>query len=100
MRLVLRDPALAPQPYLSRDGQPPVGAQVGVMTSGRLALDGGRAWRFTFPAAAAEALARLDPRENARLDFVASGPGGERTTSVLVEVGDFAVGRAFLGAGG
>ena len=95
-RLVLRDPARAPEPYLAPGGAPPPGALTAVAASGKRALDGGAAWRFTFPDSAAEALARLDPREHARLELVFPG---ERTVSTLVEAGDFAVGRAFLAAG-
>lgn len=97
VRLVVRDPRLAPQPYLAADGAPPAGASLSVLASGKTALEGGAAWRWAFPDAAADALARLDPREHARLELVFPG---ERTVSTLVEVGDFAVGRAFLSAGG
>ena len=99
VRLVTRDPARAPRPYLAPGGSPPAQAERMVAASGRTALDGGGAWRFRFPAAAGDALAALDPRENARLDLVFSSPGGDRTASALIEAGDFAVGRAFLSAG-
>lgn len=98
-RLVVRDPGRAPQPYLAPGGEPPAGAERVVAASDRRALDGGRAWRFTFPAGAADALAALDPRENARLELVYPGASGDRIVSALVPVGDFAVGRAFLDAG-
>ena len=99
-RLVVRDPARAPQPYLAPGGRPPPDAERVVGASGKQALDGGRAWRFRFPPSAADALAALDPRENARLELVYAAPGGgDRTVSTLVEAGDFAVGRAFLSAG-
>ncbi len=98
-RLVARDPTRAPQPYLAPDGRPPADAERVVATSGRTALDGGRAWRFRFPMTAADALAALDPRENARLELVYPAAGGDRRVSALVEAGDFAVGRAFLSAG-
>ena len=96
VRLVVRDPRLAPQPYLAADGAPPTGATLSVMASGKRALNGGAAWRWAFPDSAADALARLDPREHARLELVFPG---ERTVSTLIEAGDFAVGRAFLSAG-
>lgn len=96
-RLALRDPRRAPQPYLAADGSPPASALLETPASGKQALDGGRAWRFTFPDRAADALAALDPREHVRVELV--GPG-DRTVSALVEAGDFATGRAFLAAGG
>ena len=99
VRLVTRDPARAPRPYLAPDGAPPAQAERVTAASGKTALDGGAAWRFRFPIAAADALAALDPRENARLELVFSTPAGDRTASVLIEAGDFAVGRAFLSAG-
>ncbi len=95
-RLAMRDPARAPQPYLAADGGPPAAALIETPASGKLALDGGRAWRFTFPGRAAEALAALDPREHVRVELVLPG---DRTVSTLVEAGDFATGRAFLAAG-
>ena len=98
-RLVTRDPARAPQPYLAPGGQPPPEAERAVTAAGKLALDGGTAWRFRFPPAAADALSALDPRENARLELVYAGPTGDRVVSALVEAGDFAVGRAFVNAG-
>ena len=98
-RLVARDPTRDPSPYLAPGGEPPTEAERVVSASGKAALDGGRAWRFRFPPAAADALAALDPRENIRLELVLPGAGGDRTVSALVEAGDFAVGRAFLSAG-
>ena len=96
VRLVVRDPRLAPQPYLATGGAPPASASLSVLASGKTALNGGAAWRWSFPDAAADALAQLDPREHARVEWVFPG---ERTVSALVEAGDFAVGRAFLSAG-
>ena len=43
--------------------------------------------------AAAQELARLDPREAVAVDFLFPGDGVRRA---YVEVGDFAAGRAFL----
>lgn len=99
VRLVFRDPARAPRPYLAPGGAPPPQAERVTASSGRTVLDGGGAWRLRFAPAAADALAALDPRENARLELVVSTPTGDRTSSVLIEAGDFAVGRAFLSAG-
>ncbi|MBS0360032.1 MAG: hypothetical protein JSR98_01525 [Proteobacteria bacterium] len=116
-RLVLRDPARAPQPYLARYG---VGATAGLALAQRLPpalaqkafaatarapsdpellphLADGRAaptgWAFRFPDAAVQELARLDPREAVAVDFLFSGGATRRA---YVEVGDFAAGRAFL----
>jgi hypothetical protein len=52
-----------------------------------------------FPAAAANALAALDPREAATVEFLFPSGQGERVEAASIEVGDFAAGRAFLAAG-
>lgn len=51
---------------------------------------------FRFPAAAADAMTGLDPREAVAVEFVFSGPAGDEVRTAYVEVGDFAAGRAFL----
>lgn len=51
---------------------------------------------FRFPAAAAQALAGLDPREAVTLVFLIQGPSGAKAQLGYVEVGDFAAGQAFL----
>ncbi|KQV56217.1 MULTISPECIES: hypothetical protein [unclassified Caulobacter] len=51
---------------------------------------------FRFPAAAADAIAQLDPREAVTVEFAFTGRGDEVTRKAYVEVGDFAAGRAFL----
>lgn len=51
---------------------------------------------FRFPAAAADAIAQLDPREAITVEFALPGSGVEQTRKAYVEVGDFAAGRAFL----
>ena len=53
-------------------------------------------WAFRFPAAATEALTRLDPRESAAVEFVFAGDSGDVVRTAYIEVGDFAAGRAFL----
>ncbi len=63
----------------------PPGVQGGVMAS--------------FSPDAAKALAALDPREGATVELVYPTRTGERVESALIEVGDFAAGRAFLLAG-
>jgi hypothetical protein len=55
----------------------------------------GSALAYRFPAAAAQRLAELDPREAVEVEFLF--PSGE-TRTALIEVGDFAAGRAFLAA--
>lgn len=112
-RIVVRDVARAPQPYLDRRGRTgvlPLSARVTprVMTrtylaEARFAPDplltsggatGAIAWRF--PVAAAQALADLDPREAVEVEFVFAGAGRDMVRRAYVEVGDFAAGRAFL----
>ena len=53
----------------------------------------------TFPPEAARALAVLDPRESVTMELVFPTRTGERVETALIEVGDFAAGRAFLAAG-
>ena len=96
-RISARDPRRAAAPYLARDGAPPAAALATVAASEKTALDGGRAWRFAFPPAAADLIAGLDPREHVRVELMLPG---DRSVSALVEAGDFATGRAFLAAGG
>jgi hypothetical protein len=111
-RLVLRDSARAAQPYLARYGAgataglalsqrlPPPMAQKAYVATARAPSDpellprgASAGWAFRFPDAAAQELARLDPREAVAVDFLI--PGGT-TRRAYVEVGDFAAGRAFL----
>jgi len=116
-RLVLRDDARSPQPYLDRYGGgstanlplarrlPPRGALKAFAATARSAApgallpkgddDGG--WAFRFPDAAAQELAKLDPREAVAVEFMFPG---DVTRRAYVEVGDFAAGRAFLAVGG
>jgi hypothetical protein len=54
---------------------------------------------ITFPQEAAKAMAALDPRESATVELVFPTRTGERVQTALIEVGDFAAGRAFLAAG-
>jgi hypothetical protein len=108
-RLVVRDPAKAPEPYIDpRIGglagrTAPASATRSFFAQTRSAAPAtlsptGKpgAAEFSFPPAAAEAMERLDAREAVRIEFVYSGRTGERVSSVLAEVGDFAAGRAFL----
>ena len=100
-RLVMRDGARAPDPYLSRDGQPPAQASRAFLAERKGPADPalGKGELFLFPAAAAEAIALLDPRESVRLELAFPAPGRDRVVSTLIPVGDFATGRAFLAAG-
>ncbi|PZU57500.1 MAG: hypothetical protein DI552_07925 [Brevundimonas sp.] len=101
-RIVLRDAAVAPQPWLARDLPPEVqrkavwassvvAAETGLLPEGR---EAGQAWRF--PAAAADAIGRLDPREAVAVEFVFRDGSVARS---VFEAGDFAAGRAFLAMG-
>jgi hypothetical protein len=115
-RLVLRDETRSAQPYLARFGGgstaglplaqrlPPAGAQKAYVAGARSAagpdiLPKGAAsgWAFRFPDAAAQDLARLDPRESVAVDFLFPG---DVTRRAYIEVGDFAAGRAFLTVSG
>jgi len=107
-RLVLRDGTRTLGPYLDTRGRaaplsrklPPRGATRAYLAEARSEADeillpkgseGG--WAFRFPAAAAQALADLDPREAIAVEFLFTR---ERVRTAYVEVGDFAAGRAFL----
>ncbi len=99
-RLVMRDPELAPDPYLAPGGQPPPQAARVILAQARgpapKRLEPGVLFRF--PPAAADALAALDPRESVRLELAFPGPAADRVVSTLIPVGDYATGRAFLAA--
>jgi hypothetical protein len=116
-RLVLRDPARAPEPYLDalRPGafaRLPLSARIPPPEATRVYPADNRAeagptlspagsksaLAFSFPAAAAAALADLDPREAVTLEFLFQGPRGDIQRRAFIEVGDFAAGRAFLAA--
>lgn len=106
-RLVMRDGSRTLGPYLDgRPNQPlgrklpPAGATRGFLAEARgpaeaelLPKGAANGWAFRFPAAAATALADLDPREAVAVEFLF--PGG-RVKVAYVEVGDFAAGKAFL----
>lgn len=115
-RLVLRDPARAPDAFLnglqSHALLPPLPARMppryatrSVLAEARSDADpliaprGARAAvAFRFPRAAGDAMAALDPREAVAVEFDVSGPRGQETRTAYFEVGDFAAGRAFLTA--
>ena len=112
-RLVLRDPAKAPQPFIDprRPGlagrTPPPSATRAFLASGlgpaplSLIPPGGarRGILARFPPEATQALAALDPREAATVEFLFPSATGERVEAASIEVGDFAAGEAFLAAG-
>ena len=102
-RLVLRDPARVSRPWLAGDGLVPVSARASLWATGVGPADqtllaagrrAGEAWRF--PASAAAALERLDPRETFAVEF--HFRDGSVATARF-EAGDFAAGRAFLAMG-
>ena len=116
-QLMVRDIARAPEPYLQAvsvsawarlpltERAPPRSATLAFTAEARAEADktllpkgatSGMAFRF--PAAAAQALAGLDPREAVTLVFLSQDTSGARAQRAYVEVGDFAAGQAFLAA--
>lgn len=103
VRLTMRDPRKSPRPWLAPLGSMPAGLQASVWSTGSTKaskglLESGRrdgeAW--SFPASAAEQLARLDPREQFAVEFhFRDGT----VAKARFEVGDFAAARAFLAMG-
>jgi alkylhydroperoxidase family enzyme len=66
-------------------------------TDVRLSPDPGEtATVFRFPAAAAAAIAGLDPREAVSVEFVFAGRSRDVVRTAYLEVGDFAAAQAFL----
>lgn len=102
-RLVFRDPAKAPRPWLAGNNLIPASARASLWASDVSAAEptlltagkqAGDAWRFS-PAAAA-ALEQLDPREAFAIEFHFRDGS---VATVPFEAGDFAAGRAFLAMG-
>ncbi|MFC5372802.1 hypothetical protein ACFPIF_09580 [Brevundimonas faecalis] len=102
-RLVLRDTDQSPRVWLAGNGLPPEPARRAVFASAsraaptELLTEGarqGEAW--IFPAQAAEALSRLDPRETFVIEFLFRD---DSVASARFEAGDFAAARAFLAMG-
>lgn len=102
-RIVLRDPIRVHRPWLAGDGLVPASARASLWATGVSPADQnllaeerrtGEAWRF--PAAAAVALERLDPRETFAIEF--HFRDGSVATAKF-EAGDFVAGRAFLAMG-
>jgi len=111
-RLVMRDPAKAADAFINprrNDLQgriPPrsvsqvyLAASIGSAPESLSPQGAPPAVMVTFPPSAAQAMAGLDPREGVSLELVFPTRTGERVETSLIEVGDFAAGRAFLAAG-
>ena len=102
-RLVMRDEARAPLPWLGTAATrplPPRSASSVILAEGKSAAEAGlltapakSGVAFRFPARAADALANLDPRERFAVEYLFQG---DRVVTATYEVGDFAAGRAFL----
>lgn len=102
-RIVLRDPDRMRQPWLAGERLAPAAARASFWASGVSAAEpallaedrrAGQTWRF--PASAASAIERLDPREAFAVEF--HFRDGSVATARM-EAGDFAAGRAFLALG-
>jgi len=102
-RLVFRDPAKAPRPWLAGNNLIPASARASLWSSGVTSADAtlltagkqaGDAWRFS--PTAADALEKLDPREAFAIEFHFRDGS---VATVPFEAGDFAAGRAFLAMG-
>lgn len=102
-RIVLRDPTKVPRPWLATGNLVPESGRASYWAAGVSAAEAtllsegkraGDAW--VFPASAASALERLDPRESFAIEFhFRDGT----VATVPFEAGDFAAGRAFLAMG-
>ncbi len=115
-RLVLRDVARTQRPYLDHrrkdaKGVLPLAGRVSPRSATKAYLADAKmkpdllitppkvtgAVAYRFPAAAAAALANLDPREAVEIEFLFAGSSGQDVIRrAYIEVGDFAAGRAFL----
>jgi hypothetical protein len=117
-RLVLRDADATSGPYLDArladiaghipiDGRLPPRTSSRVFEAGQMRPAGADlappdmpgAVVFDFPDAAVDALARLDPRESAAIEFLFAGEGPDEVRTAYVEVGDFAAAKAFEAVG-
>ena len=105
-RIVMRDTSRAPLPWLADRGVaalPPQAARrtffaishgIAEPTLLKPGSKDGQAW--VFPAAAADALSGLDPREPFMIEFLFRDDSMAQAT---LEAGDFAAGRAFIAMG-
>lgn len=96
VRLVLRDLAKAPDPYLAGNlASAPAAFNRTIFASERIAAPDGEAG-FRFTDAAIDAISMLDPREVVEVDFVQSTRSGDQIQRAVYEVGDFAAAVSFL----
>jgi hypothetical protein len=102
-RIVLRDPAKAPRPWLTSGGLAPERVRASLWSTGvsaaaptLLAKDRKAGERWTFSPVAAAAIERLDPREAFAVEF--HFRDGSVATARFT-AGDFAAGKAFLAMG-
>jgi hypothetical protein len=105
-RLVVRDTGRTLGPYLPGSSKtlaarmPPARSLRAFLADARgraevelLPKDAKGGWTLRFPAAAAAALADLDPREAVAVEFLFPH---DKVRTAYVEVGDFAAGQAFV----
>jgi hypothetical protein len=109
-RLLVRDAARLPEPILPADGGAPLAARAPLRSAAKVILAEARApadpalrpkgadkaVAFRFPAAAEQALERLDPREAFSVEILYPSDRGDLVRTAFVEVGDFDAGVAFL----
>ena len=110
-RLVVRDQAVLPQPYV-KPSTSPLSARTPVRGAARVILAEARAEAdpalrplgarsavaFRFPAAAEQTFQALDPREAVSLELLYPSDRGDLVRTAFIEVGDFNAGVAFLKA--
>lgn len=108
-RLILRDPARLAEP-LVQHGASPLADRAPLRAAARVILADARgpadpalrpqgtdrAVAFRFPAAAEQALERLDPREAVSVEILYPSDRGDLVRTAFLEVGDFDAGLAFL----
>jgi hypothetical protein len=111
-RILLRDPARAPQAYIPGGGAPlsaraPVRAAAKVIMAeakapadrALLPVGTSAASAFRFPSETLDDLKRLDPREAISVEFLYPSARGDVVRTAFLEVGDFNAGMAFLKMG-
>jgi hypothetical protein len=111
-RLIVRDPARLPQPFLT-PASAPLSARVPLRAAARVVMAEARAdadpalrprgartaVAFRFPQTTSDILAGLDPREAVSVELLYPSSRGEMVRTAFVEVGDFDAALAFLKAG-
>lgn len=105
-RIVMRDVGRSAQPWLGGPGVadlPPESVRRAIFATASRSADAellakgrkaGDVW--TFPLSAADDLARLDPRETVRIEFLFRD---DSTAAALIEIGDLAAAQAFVAMG-